>query len=174
MRPISLFGRVDGNRRRREFVGTEGAGKKRMGANRRFINLISISFSPLPPCFSTRRRKTKSGKLRRNASNTKRGSKSLRFEGCCCCCSCRCRDDARGARGERERDGARGETKTKTEEKRKSTKERSGRARERRSQGLSRKATGVRETGTCLAGRKGSGGGNGRRETGEESKATAR
>lgn len=97
----------------------------------------------------------------------------MRFEGCCCC-SCRCRDDARGARDERKRDGARGETKTKTEEKRKSTKERSERARERRSQGLSRKATGVRETETCLAGRKGSGGGNGRRETGEESKATAR
>lgn len=103
-----------------------------MGANRRFINLISISFSLLPPCFSSRRRKTKSGKLRRNASNTKRGSKSLRFEGCCCCsCRCRCGDDARGARGERKRDGARGETKTKTEEKRKSTKKRSGRAREK-------------------------------------------
>lgn len=43
-----------------------------------------------------------------------------------------------------------------------------------RGQGLSRKAMGVRERETCLAGRKGSGGGNGRRETGEESKATAR
>lgn len=146
-----------------------------MGANGRFINLISISFSLLPPCFSTRRRKTKSGKLRRNASNTKRGSKSLRFEGCCCSCRCRCEDDARGG-DERKRDGARGETKTKSEKKKKSTKERSGRAREResQSQGLSRKAMGVRERGTCLAGRKGSGGSNERRETGEESKATAR
>lgn len=67
--------------------------------------LLSFSCPPASSCAS-RRRKTKSVKLRRNASNTKRGSKSLRFEGCCCCCCWFCRSCCRTLEG---RDAARKE-----------------------------------------------------------------
>lgn len=97
---------------------TRGAGPARG------LSTLSPSFSrpPASSCAS-RRRKTKSVKLRRNASNTKQGSKSLRFEGCCCrcrCCCCCCRRRRRRTlEGPYARfEGGRGETEKEEEEER--------------------------------------------------------
>lgn len=82
---------IDETKRKREFVGrynrsSSCAGKKNAGTPTVYQPyLFFSSLFSLPPRFSTQRRKTKSGKLRQNASNTKQGSKSLRFEGCCRC-----------------------------------------------------------------------------------------